>query len=125
MLLQMMKNSLDSCRSELNEKNNWLVNLSPSWLIKGRMQRLDNTSLKMDHLLDVFFSQKQQRLKLAQEKLISFDPRHILKRGFALVEDKDGVVINSIQQVQLGQDITLHVSNGQISADVTGKKKKD
>lgn len=125
MVNQTMENYLGLRRAKLLEKNNRLVNLSPSWLIKGRMQRLDNTSLKMDHLIDVFFSIKQQRLELVQEKLISFDPRHILKMGFALVEDQDGIVINSIQQVQLGQDITVHVSNGRISADVTGKKKKE
>ena len=125
MLTKAMENYLDSCKSDLSEKNNRLVNLSPSWLIKERMQRLDNHSLKMDHLVDVFFSQNKQHLELAQEKLTSFNPRHILKRGFALVEDKGGAVINSIQQVQLGQDITVHVSNGRISADVTGKKKED
>ncbi|MDO9546907.1 MAG: exodeoxyribonuclease VII large subunit [Pelolinea sp.] len=122
---QTMENYLDECALELREKNNRLANLSPSWLIKERMQRLDNYSLKTDHLIEQYFSQRHQRLELAKEKLTSFNPHNILKRGFALVEDKDGAVITSIQQVQLGQDVTVHVSNGSIFADVSGIKKKE
>jgi exodeoxyribonuclease VII large subunit len=125
MFSQMMEDYLFLVRSELIEKNNRLINLSPGRLIKERMQRVDNVGLKLDHLIEVFFSQKQRYLELRQEKINSFNPHNILSRGYALVEDKNGVAINSLQQVQLGQEIRVHVSNGQISANVTGKQKKE
>jgi exonuclease VII large subunit len=62
---------------------------------------------------------------LTEEKIISSDPRHILGRGYALVEDKEGSVITTIKCVQLGQDISVYVSDGTISADVTGVKEKE
>ena len=112
-------------KSRLTEKKNRLDLLSPGWQVKQRMQRLDNLSLRMDHLVNRFFLQKKQRLELAEEKIISSDPHHILGRGYVLVEDENGSVITTIKQVQLGQDISVHVSDGIISADVTSVEEKE
>ena len=112
-------------KSRLTEKKNRLDLLSPGWQVKQRMQRLDNLSLRMDHLVNRFFLQKKQRLELAEEKIISSDPYHILGRGYVLVEDENGSVITMIKQVQLGQDISVHVSDGIISADVTSVEEKE
>jgi len=124
LLEQTMSDVLDLQKSKLTEKKNRLDLLSPGWRIKQRMQRLDNLSLRMDHLVNRYFLKKKQQLELAEEKIISFDPRHVFERGYALVEDKNGGVVTTIKQVQLGQDISVHVSDGTISADVTGIKKK-
>jgi exodeoxyribonuclease VII large subunit len=125
LLHQVMEDCLFMTRTELIEKNNRLIQLSLGRLIKERMQRVDNVSLKLDHLIEVFFSQKQRYLELAQEKINSFDPQNILGRGYALVEDEYGIGIHSLQQVQLGQEIRVHVSDGRVTANVTGKKKKE
>jgi len=79
----------------------------------------------MDFFVNRFFLQEGQKLELMEEKIISSDPRHVLGRGYALVEDKDGSVITTIKRVQLDQDISVHVSDGIISADVTGVKEKE
>ena len=125
LLEQTMVDVLGLQKSKLTVEKNRLDLLSPGWQIKQRMQRLDNLSLRMDHLVNRFFLQKKQQLKLAEEKIISSDPHHILGRGYVLVEGEDGSVITTIKQVQLGQDISVHVSDGTISAGVTGIKEKE
>ena len=125
LLEQTMVNILEQQRSKLKERKNGLDLLSPGWQIKQRMQRLDNSSLRMDYFVNRYFLKQRQQLELTEEKIISSDPRHILGRGFALVEDKDGSVITTIKRVQLGQDISVYVSDGTISADVTGVKEKE
>jgi len=125
LLEQTMGDVLGLQQSKLTEEKNRLDLLSPGWQIKQRMQRLDNLSLRMDHLVNRYFLQKKQQLELAEEKIISFDPHNILGRGYVLVEDKKGNVIKTIKQVQLGQDISVHVSDGMISADVTSIKEKE
>ena len=124
-LSQVMEDHVFIARSELVEKKNRLMQLSPGRLIRERMQRVDNFSLRLDHLIDVFISQKQRYLELAQEKLYAFNPQNILGRGYALVEDASGVGVRSLQQVQLGQKICIHISDGRISANVTEKNKKE
>ncbi len=125
LLEQTMVNVLEQHRSELMETKNELDLLSPGWQIKQCMQKLDNSSLRMDFFVNRFFLQEGQKLELMEEKIISSDPRHVLGRGYALVEDKDGSVITTIKRVQLDQDISVHVSDGIISADVTGVKEKE
>jgi len=125
LLEQSMGDVLGLQQSKLTEEKNRLDLLSPGWQIKQRMQRLDNLSLRMDHLVNRYFLQKKQQLELAEEKIVSFDPHNILGRGYVLVEDKKGNVIKTIKQVQLGQDISVHVSDGMISADVTSIKEKE
>ena len=125
LLEQAMVHVLDQQRSKLIELKNRHHLLSPGWQIRQNMQRLDNSSLRMDHLINRYFLQKRQQLELMEEKIVYYDPRHVLERGFALVEDQDGTIITTIKQVQLGQDIFVHVSNGTIAADVTGVKEEE
>ena len=125
LLEQTMVNLLEQQRFRLIERKNGLDILSPGWQIKQRMQRLDNSSLRMDFFVNRYFLQQRQQLELTEEKIISYDPRHVLGRGYALVEDKDGSVITTIKRVQLGREISVHVSDGTISADVTEVKEKE
>ena len=125
LLEQTTVNILEQQRSKLKERKNELDLLSPGWQIKQRMQRLDNSSLRMDYFVNRYFLRQRQQLELTEEKIISSDPRHILGRGYALVEDKEGSVITTIKCVQLRQDISVYVSDGTISADVTGVKEKE
>jgi exodeoxyribonuclease VII large subunit len=124
-LEQTMVNVLEQQRTKLIERKNGLDLLSPGWRIKQYMQRLDNSSLRMEFFINRYFIQQRQQLELTEEKIISFNPRYVLRRGYALVEDKDGNVITTIKRVQLDQDIFVHVSDGIISADVTGVKEKE
>ncbi|MBW1821195.1 MAG: exodeoxyribonuclease VII large subunit, partial [Deltaproteobacteria bacterium] len=125
LLEQTMANVLDQQRLKVTESKNRLGLLSPGWQIKQRMQRLDNFSLRMDHLVNQYFLQRRQQLELVEEEIISSNPRYVLGRGYALVEDKDGSVITTIKQVQLDQDISVHISDGTVSAGVTGIKEKE
>jgi len=125
LLERTMVNVLEQQKHKLIESKNGLDLLSPGWQIKQRMQRLDNSSLRMDFLVNRYFLQQRQQLELTEEKIISYDPRHVLGRGYALVEDKDGNVIVTIKRVQLDQDISVHVLDGTISADVTAVKEKE
>lgn len=122
---QTILNILGEQRSNLVERENRLDILSPGWQIKQRMQRLDNSSIRMDFIVNEYFLRKKQKLELAEEKIISSDPRYVLERGFAMVEDNEGSVITTIKQVQLNQDISVYVSDGTISADVTSIEEKE
>jgi exodeoxyribonuclease VII large subunit len=125
LLEQTILNIFDEQRSNLVERKNRLDLLSPGWQIKQRMQRLDNSSLRMDFIVNEYFLRQRQQLELAEEKIISSDPSYILDRGFAIVEDNEGSVITTIKQVQLHQDISVYISDGTISADVTSIEEKE
>ncbi|MCD6355976.1 MAG: hypothetical protein J7L66_01715, partial [Anaerolineaceae bacterium] len=108
----------------LFDKKIALIQLSPGSQVRQNMQWLDNISLRLENLISTYFIQRQQELALVEEKITAFDPFKILSRGYALVEDKDGYPIISVEQVQLGEGIQVNISDGIISADVNKIEKR-
>jgi exodeoxyribonuclease VII large subunit len=53
-------------------------------------------------------------------RLEALNPVAILKRGYAVVSDPDGTIIRSTKQVHQGDQVTIRVSDGDFSANVTG-----
>ena len=115
---QAMQDTLSAARQQLLTITHQVERLSPLRQVEGSMQRLDMLALRLDNLIEGKLSESRQRLDLSLEKLTAFDPRQVLGRGYALVEDEQGNVIKSVQQVKLGQRVNTRVSDGTISADV-------
>jgi len=115
---QAITDTLSLARQEVFNAAYMLDRLSPVRQVEGSMQRLDMLALRLDHLLQNELSETRQRLNIAAEKLNAFDPHQALNRGFALLEDENGRVLRSVQQVKLGQRVNARVSDGTISADV-------
>ena len=55
----------------------------------------------------------------------SLGPQSVLSRGYALLIDKDGQTISSIDNVTIGASLTAHVSDGTLTAKVTKKNKEN
>ena len=65
-----------------------------------------------DHgLLESAVSVLEQRIKAT-------DPRNILTRGYSLVTDADGVVLNSASAIRSGQRVRLLFADGHVDAEV-------
>lgn len=99
-----------------------LSHLSPAGTIRQRMQMLDQKAMALRHIQERFFTQRNRELEIAAERLDSFDPRAILKRGFAIISDLEGKIISSIGQVKLGQEFQTRLIDGTINAQVNGKQ---
>jgi len=99
--------------------------LSPAGKIRQQMQALDQKGMALNHFQERFFLRKNRELEVASERLASFNPHAVLKRGYAIVSGKEGGIISSIEQVQLGEEIQARVIDGVIITQVTGKQKKE
>jgi exodeoxyribonuclease VII large subunit len=66
---------------------------------------------------------KRQRVELAAERLAGLSPVARLEGGYS-VTSKSGRVVKSIAQVSEGDDITVDVTDGIISARVQGMQKR-
>ncbi len=63
-----------------------------------------------------------ERLRLELEAVSPLGP---LKRGFALIQDSEGHVVRSVQDVQPGARVQIAVEDGTIAATVTGTKPRE
>ncbi len=57
-------------------------------------------------------------------KLDAMSPLKVLTRGYSMTTGPDGQVIHSVRQVAIGEQITVSLSDGKITAKVEGKEKK-
>jgi exodeoxyribonuclease VII large subunit len=90
-----------------------LVHDRKEWIIRQRSE--------LDRGLRAAYQTAQIRLQSARQLLIAYDPNVALQRGYAVI--RQGLqVIRSIDQLELGASVQLHLSDGLAEATITGKE---
>ena len=84
-------------------------------LMKSRLISAHNKAL----------TRKNQEYVAFASKLDAMSPLKVLTRGYSMVQTKNGAVLSSISQVDLGERITVKLSDGSLSAVVMDKKEMD
>ncbi|MDP2371177.1 exodeoxyribonuclease VII large subunit [Rhodoferax sp.] len=72
--------------------------------------------VKLRHHVD----KMKERLARAQLRLELLDPKWVLQRGYAWLSSADGKAIVSVGQVQIGQNLTATLADGEVDLTVTG-----
>ncbi|MGN0170539.1 MAG: exodeoxyribonuclease VII large subunit [Lachnospiraceae bacterium] len=67
----------------------------------------------------------QHRLSLLANSLEGLNPLKKLSQGLSYVEDSEGRSVSSLKQIKIGQEILLHVIDGDITAKVTKKAERN
>ncbi len=65
------------------------------------------------------FQQATQHCRLLRQKLLTLDPRAVLKRGYAVVWDDQGSITRSAADLQPAQPLTIQLAQGQVRVSVT------
>ena len=87
----------------------------PQLLLADRKQRLDRAQARLLELCQKSLDKKRQALDTAMGKLEILSPVHVLRRGYSIVE-KQGEPVTSVRQVQPGDELTLTLKDGRVSA---------
>ena len=122
-LSQLTQDGIDERRYELAENAHRLESLSPRWLVRQGMQRLDDLSLRLAAGIKTHLRTQTARLASIGASLKALDPHNVLRRGYALVRDESGAVAASILQVKLGQTVNVLLYDGAFDASVKEIKK--
>ncbi len=120
-----LKNSLlakyNLNKVKLEKLTNSYVFKSPNdSILSVRQQMTDNLS---DRLLANFqnvLNQNKSRLSNNISKLDALSPLKILSRGFSVIES-DGKVVSSTKAVEVGDNVTLTLSDGKLNCTVNSK----
>ncbi len=94
---------------------------SPTGYIEQRGKNLELLKNRMISAQTQALTGKKQRYIAAVSKLDAMSPLKVLSRGYAMAQGDGGEVIRSIHQTELGQRITVTVSDGALSATVMKK----
>ncbi len=117
-LRQTMLSKLYTCNAELDNLGTRLRAESPVRKIRSSRQYLDAIEQRIQSGFSTQLSYRKMAVGTFRGQLSALNPYAVLQRGYALVNKPDGTRINSVSQVNTGDDVVVHVSDGSFTADV-------
>jgi exodeoxyribonuclease VII large subunit len=63
--------------------------------------------------------QATQHCRLLRQTLNTLDPKAVLQRGYAVVRQKQTMIVRSTDHLQLGQSLSIHLAQGSVDVEVT------
>ena len=88
-------------------------------------QRRKSLELQKNRLLSAHsqaVNRKKQRFIALTAKLDAMSPLKVMTRGYAMAETEDGSLLRSVRQVSLNDSIRVTVSDGSLTAVITGRE---
>ena len=95
-----------------------LRNLSPESRLRENRMYAAELGQRMEQLMQRVFMEKKHRVAILSERMERVSPLRKLSSGYAYVAGSDGKAVTSTTQVQRGDEVTIHVLDGRLKADV-------
>jgi exodeoxyribonuclease VII large subunit len=89
-----------------------------TWCLEGHERQLAHTQERMAMLAEQQVTKAEQQVAKATSELHAFSPLATLARGYAIATNQAGKVLTSTQQVSVGEQIQVKLSNGQLECEV-------
>lgn len=86
--------------------------------IHQEQTHLQQIQQRLIHDLQMELQQAQQRCAALKDQLASLDPTAVLRRGYALIRDERQQLVSRIDQVTVGQPLTVQLHQGWLTAEV-------
>ncbi len=103
-------------QDQVDARQRALTLLSPQAKLEGARQSLDMLSFQLEHQIKSKLQTHETRLQLAAARLAAINPQAALQRGYAIVRQKNGSVVRSINEVNAGDPLQIQVADGEFGA---------
>ncbi len=117
---QLEKNGLGRLKDHLHQLEKRTDDIQS--LTQRLLQREKNTISQMTHELNIRLSEgfktENNRLAVFDDKRRLVDPQKVLKRGYSLTY-KNGTLVKSVTGLNEGDELTTHLSDGQIKSKIS------
>jgi len=111
--IERLKSTLDRMTARL--KTAW------SDQAHGRRRRIDSAA---GELAGFNLDRYRSALDVIAAELKGHDPRAILRKGYAICSRKDGRIVSSVGDVDVGSDVNVELGDGRLACAVLDKKEK-
>jgi exodeoxyribonuclease VII large subunit len=119
LLSDLMREHLYDLHDQLEQAQHDLKRASPLSMINGRRQQLDEATERLQTHMQHTISLRNERLRGVALQLHSLSPLLTIARGYAVVRrEADQSIVNSVQQVENGDQLTIQVQDGRIPVEV-------
>ncbi|HCW70181.1 MAG TPA: exodeoxyribonuclease VII large subunit [Ruminococcaceae bacterium] len=116
----MLDRKIKTAQLRLENQQRRISASSPKLKAEQLEKQLSAKSEKLTRFMNIYISNKENKLIAAKGKLDGLNPLNVLNRGYAIAE-KDEKIITSSKQLKDGDDFTVILSDGKINAKVCGE----
>lgn len=116
----MLDRKIKTAQLRLENQQRRMSESSPKLKAEQLEKQLSAKSEKLTRFMNIYISNKENKLIAAKGKLDGLNPLNVLNRGYAIAE-KDEKIITSSKQLKDGDDFTVILSDGKINAKVCGE----
>lgn len=116
----MLDRKIKTAQLRLENQQRRMSASSPKLKAEQLEKQLSAKSEKLTRFMNIYISDKENKLFAAKGKLDGLNPLNVLNRGYAIAE-KDEKIITSSKQLKDGDDFTVILSDGKINAKVCGE----
>lgn len=116
----MLDRKIKAVQLRLENQQRRMSASSPKLKAEQLEKQLSAKSEKLTRFMNIYISDKENKLIAAKGKLDGLNPLNVLNRGYAIAE-KDEKIITSSKQLKDGDDFTVILSDGKINAKVCGE----
>ena len=95
---------------------------SPANRLKEKSNSLQLLKNRLENAQKSIMDETQNRFLMLCTRLEGVNPLAVLSHGYSVVENREGSIVSSIDDVEMGEIITVKLSDGEINATVTEKK---
>ena len=119
-----LSRQLKAARQHLNVLSRSPALRSPTGYIEQREKSLELLKNRLIAAQNQSITRKNQRYIAAVSKLDAMSPLKVLTRGYSMAQTEAGEVLRSVRQVELGERVSVLLSDGKLSATVMDKKEE-
>ena len=114
----LMENRLDRAQRRIENLQLQLRILSPAYKLNEMRQRHADLTGQLADSMDRRVLAGRNKLQVYETMLRGLSPYEKLRQGYALVADFEGRRVNRTGQIQPGDMVTLHLSDGSAQARI-------
>ena len=96
---------------------------SPMRKLKDRINEITVLRNRLDSAQNTVMAKKESDFRTLCARLEGVNPLAVLSHGYGVIEDEGGNVIDTVDSVNVGDNVIVKLSDGELSATVNRKKK--
>ncbi len=124
-MVSILNRQIKNARHHLNVLSASPALLVPTAYIDRKRKDAELLSRRMTAVQSGILDREKQRFVGLTAKLDAMSPLKVLTRGYAIAQAEDGAMLRSTAQIQIGDNIKVSFSDGNVNATVTGKEKSN
>lgn len=117
-MYQNMAQKVNVSRMRMQTMEMKLRNLSPENRLRENRMYVAELQQRMEQLMQRIFMDKKHYAAILSERMERVSPLRKLSSGYAYVAGSDGKAVTSTARVQCGDEVTIHVLDGRLKAEV-------